>query len=64
MRDRLGIGSLTTLNSLIRSGVIPGPLPGSRFLFWPSIVAALQRASGQAGDKAELPSVFPQGPAR
>lgn len=42
---RLGTDSLHTLNKLIARGVIPAPLPGSHFMYWPGVVAALDRAS-------------------
>ena len=43
--SRLGFASQHTVNDLIRRGVIPPPLPGSRFFYLPSVIAALERAS-------------------
>jgi hypothetical protein len=40
----LGIPDCRALNKLIAGGVIPGPLPGTRLLHVPSVLAALEKA--------------------
>jgi hypothetical protein len=42
---RLGFACDHTINDLIKRGVIPPPLPGSRFFYLPAVIAALEKAS-------------------
>ena len=61
---RLGLASVVTLNRLIARGVIPGPLPGSKFLYWSKVLAGLETASSRGVTQAKLPPCFPSGPAK
>ena len=42
---RLGFACDHTINDLIKRGVIPPPLKGSRFFYVPAVLAALEKAS-------------------